>query len=231
MSAFQPLHGSDQPPCSSSAPPLGLLSSIIYRPDFISDLEEASLINEITSCKLQFVSLNGRKALSVGGMVQSKGLIPTPLPSWAARLIAKLMEDDVSSWYEGSPNHMLVNRYAPGEGILPHEDGPAYHPSVVIVSLGAPAVLRFKPKEILDGGLVSVLLMPRSLVAFRGELYSSYLHYIEQTDTEKLDSSIINLSLVGQQVLEKAELERGGERISLTIRRIPRVIKGLSVGR
>lgn len=208
---------------------------LVYRPDFLSELEETSLLNEIRSCRQQFVNLNGRKAMAIGGMVQPKGLIPTPLPSWSSRLISKLMEDECSSWYGGSlPNHLLVNRYLPGEGILPHEDGPAYHPAVVIISLGSAAVLRFQKKDFegVNGqGLVSVLLMPRSLVAFRGEYYDSFLHFIEQTASEKLDSSIVNLSQCPKEVQSKAELARGDERISLTIRRVPKVIKGLTIGR
>ncbi len=43
----------------------------------------------------------------------------------------------------GGANHVLVNAYLPGEGIMPHEDGPLYHPAVCILSLGSPAILRF----------------------------------------------------------------------------------------
>lgn len=35
----------------------------------------------------------------------------------------------------------------PGEGIMPHEDGPLYHPAVAILSLGHPAVVRFARKR------------------------------------------------------------------------------------
>lgn len=46
----------------------------------------------------------------------------------------------------GAPNHCLVNEYLNGQGILPHEDGPAYHPVVATVSLASSAVLDFYPK-------------------------------------------------------------------------------------
>lgn len=35
----------------------------------------------------------------------------------------------------------------PREGIMPHEDGPLYHPAVAILSLGSPAVVRFARKH------------------------------------------------------------------------------------
>ena len=50
------------------------------------------------------------------------------------------------------PNHALVNCYGSGEGILPHEDGPLYHPAAAIVSLGSWAVLRFYSKRRDDKG-------------------------------------------------------------------------------
>jgi len=40
-----------------------------------------------------------------------------------------------------SPNHVLINEYRPGEGIMPHEDGDAYWPCVATVSLGGSIVL------------------------------------------------------------------------------------------
>lgn len=39
----------------------------------------------------------------------------------------------------------------PGEGIMPHEDGPLYHPAVAILSLGNPAVVRFARKRSAEG--------------------------------------------------------------------------------
>ena len=35
------------------------------------------------------------------------------------------------------PNHVLVNEYLPGQGIMPHTDGPAFFPMVSTVSLGS----------------------------------------------------------------------------------------------
>jgi alkylated DNA repair dioxygenase AlkB len=32
-------------------------------------------------------------------------------------------------------NHVLVNEYAPGQGILSHQDGPLYAPAVAILSM------------------------------------------------------------------------------------------------
>jgi alkylated DNA repair dioxygenase AlkB len=40
-------------------------------------------------------------------------------------------------------NHILVNVYPPGVGIMPHFDGPLYFPKVVVLSLGGPAIITF----------------------------------------------------------------------------------------
>ena len=241
LSTFEPLQLSA--PCLY---PIGPLSSIAYSPDFVSDLEEASLLNDIRSCKQQWVNLNGRRCMAIGGMVQPKGLIPTPIPSWGQRLMSKVMNNDLASWFDqgAAPNHLLVNRYEPGEGIMAHSDGPAYHPAVLILSLGSPAVLRFREKRETEGeevisssprissSPISILLMPRSLVAFRGHFYDRFLHFIEPVETERLDSSIINLHLCPQEIQGTSEVKRGHERVSLTIRNVPKIIKGLSfIGR
>lgn len=39
------------------------------------------------------------------------------------------------------PLRQLVNEYHPGQGIMPHEDGPAYCPVVATISLGSHTLL------------------------------------------------------------------------------------------
>lgn len=70
-------------------------------------------------------------------------LLGEPLPPWLETpLIPKMQELGIwDNTPHGAPNHVLVNEYQPGEGIMPHEDGPAYYPMVATVSLGAPIVL------------------------------------------------------------------------------------------
>ena len=40
-----------------------------------------------------------------------------------------------------TPNHVILNKYRPGDGIMPHKDGPAYYPLVCILSLNAGIIL------------------------------------------------------------------------------------------
>ena len=39
------------------------------------------------------------------------------------------------------PNHVLINEYQPGEGIMPHTDGPAYESRTATISLGGSDVI------------------------------------------------------------------------------------------
>lgn len=67
---------------------------------------------------------------------------------------------------------------------MPHKDGPAYHPVVCTVSLGASLCLDiYGSKE--DGAVEGeprwrVLQEPRSLLITTGELYTDYLHGIAE---------------------------------------------------
>ena len=76
-----------------------------------------------------------------------------------------------------SPNHVLVNEYTPGQGIMvnvlmkivcnwmlldhlllpwpqPHQDGPLYHPIVTTISLGSHTLLDFYKSVSEAGGQV-----------------------------------------------------------------------------
>ena len=112
----------------------------------------------------------GRRLRVLGGSVQNGALTAAPLPSWMGPLVERLRltgayaerrertreegksgeetpSTSTSNAAPPPPNHALVNCYSPGEGIMPHEDGPLYHPAAAIVSLGSWAVLRFYSKR------------------------------------------------------------------------------------
>jgi alkylated DNA repair protein alkB family protein 6 len=125
---------------------------------------------------------------------------------------------------------LQVNAYEPGEGILPHQDGPLYYPAVAIVSLGAGAVMKFTPHSSLresSGDAAApppqgarVWLPRRSLLLFAEEAYTAYLHGIpadgEQDDVRSGADGAAD------------EDERGdGTRVSLTCRSVLKVRRNL----
>ena len=73
------------------------------------------------ACTIAFISMqvSGRRLQNHGGVVHQKGLIPAPLPSWLQPLVGRLGALLGQELYGGgAPNHVLVNAYAPGEGIM-----------------------------------------------------------------------------------------------------------------
>ena len=73
--------------------------------------------------------LSGRRLQSYGGSVHAKGLIPGPMPSWLRPLLERLRADTAPIGLYGvgggevkettaAPNHVLLNSYRPGEGIM-----------------------------------------------------------------------------------------------------------------
>lgn len=211
-----------------------LSNAISYHPLFLSEAEAEALRQQVDASK-GWVELSGRRLLNLGGLVTPKGLIASKLPHWLDRLVAATA---AKAGFDPSkpPNHALVNRYKPGEGILPHQDGPAYEPKVAIVSLGSPAVLRFwrrrRRREGEDDGEASgvpvpgvdppdasVLLEHRSLVVFEGEAYTDCYHGIEACEQETIDASVLN----PPPAAATTSVPRQGDRISFTIRRVERV--------
>lgn len=116
--------------------------SIYYIPDFINKEEEDFLLNKVYSApKPKWTQLAHRRLQNWGGLPHPKGMVAETLPQWLQIYVDKLSQ---LSLFEGKgPNHVLVNEYLPGQGIMPHEDGPLFYPVVSTISLGSHTVLDF----------------------------------------------------------------------------------------
>ncbi|KAK3003343.1 hypothetical protein RJ639_019860 [Escallonia herrerae] len=144
-------------------------------------------------------------ALYERGVVHEKGLLAQDLPPWLTRITGKI--SDKSRLFPSAINHVLINEYLPKQGIMPHQDGPAYFPVVAILSLGSPVVMDFTPHSSLgecrhvedgiklderldDERPFSVVLMPRSLLIFKDKAYSDYLHGIRDCEMQYYDRAV-----------------------------------------
>jgi alkylated DNA repair protein alkB homolog 6 len=87
--------------------------------------------------------VTGRQVQQYGGAVTQRGYVMSKLPRFLEALAQKVHRLLGPQFFQQAPTHVLVNKYYPGQGILPHEDGPKYAPVVAILSLGAPVVFRF----------------------------------------------------------------------------------------
>eukprot|EP00164_Ancoracysta_twista_P004248 GFYU01005724.1.p1 GENE.GFYU01005724.1~~GFYU01005724.1.p1 ORF type:complete len:254 (+),score=39.72 GFYU01005724.1:73-834(+) len=121
----------------------GAVDGVYYIPEYITQDEEQSLLQHIyDQPPKRWTVLNNRRLQNWGGTVHPKGMLPQPLPRWLTLISSdKLAQRD--KVFEKDPNHVLINEYKPGEGIMPHEDGPLYHPMVANISLQSPIVLQF----------------------------------------------------------------------------------------
>ncbi|XP_068663947.1 alkylated DNA repair protein ALKBH6 homolog [Aristolochia californica] len=204
---------------------VGSLPTVIYLPSFISDSEQAQLLDQVYQAPVsKWKSLKNRRLQNWGGVVHEKGLLPQELPPWLTKITQKIYEETVL--FPAPINHVLINEYLPDQGIMRHQDGPAYFPVVAILSLWSPVVMNFSPHPNLTTCVhsandsdnnnesnihnpFSVLLRPRSLLIFKDAAYSDYLHGIENSNVHALDK-VVNVSEVLNHEELDATLNSGG---------------------
>ncbi|KAK1745134.1 alpha-ketoglutarate-dependent dioxygenase alkB family protein [Skeletonema marinoi] len=124
------------------------------------------------------------------------------------------------------PNHVLVNEYQPGEGIMPHTDGPAYDSCTATISLGGSDVIfKLRPRQHFTAHehcdqarnvqqkLDLILHGNGSLIVFRDDAYLEHTHEIsEGVFEETTESGTCGNDLSGGTIVKR------GYRISLTFR-------------
>ena len=186
-------------------------------PDFITGEEEEDLLFRIDNApKPKWRELSNRRLQNWGGFPHPKVTAGEPLPAWLELYVNKIANLKL---FEGKrPNHVLVNEYLPGQGILPHEDGPVFYPVICTINLSSHTVLNLWPKkeQVSEAEKCCILLEARSLVVIRDDAYTSYLHGIDEIKSDLLDEKICNLSQCkGRKVEDVLQRDR---RISCTIR-------------
>lgn len=133
-------------------------------------------------------------------------------------------------------NHVLINEYLPGQGIMAHTDGPLFHPVISTISCGSHTILRFHEKNSHedDDTIPSndgqrkishqLLIEPRSLLILRDDMYTKYLHSIGDTTHDTISADLANLEQCKLKNRVGGTIERN-QRISLTIRHVPKTSK------
>ncbi len=147
----------------------------------------------------------GKRRVCMFGEEETGGSLPPPLAEIAGELVNRGV---FPSSLGKPPNHVLLNEYQPGQGILPHTDGPRYEHRTATLSLGSDVVIEFtkrlasneigstKPTTISNkssGGEheaekdevdnvvspIQILLESGSLLVFDDDAYLNYCHGIE----------------------------------------------------
>ena len=207
------------PAFTVSPPPY---ASVAYHACAVTPGHAAALVAAIDGpAAAQWVELRGRRLQQHGGAPAAGA---PPLPPYLASLAAQLVAAGVFPCAH-APNHVLINDYALGEGILAHTDGPRYHPCVATLSLLDDAVMRFsvlhgREAEGERGGQVvgELLLRANSLVVTWGECYSRYAHGIAEEAESVLGGSLWNAGAAGAGAGQA--FARQGRRVSITIRHV-----------
>lgn len=160
-----------------------------------------------------------------------QGLIPrNDIPTWLQTLMDLVFENILKERGFPRPNHALVNLYEPGDGIMAHEDGPAYTPYAAILSLGSACVFDFVSKSLPRECVTQAYLPVGSVMVFFSQAYQNVLHEVRFSKYDAIDSSVFNHSALsefpdrlGDSILHGDVLSRG-RRISITMRHVPNYV-------
>lgn len=207
-----------------------------YIPNFLNEAEEDHITREIAKLsEKKWTILSHRKLLSLPSQLTGTArdtLIDAPMPDFLSNYILERFSGlrVFGDSPHGAPNHCLVNAYEPGQGIMPHTDGPAYFPVTATVSLNSHTILNIYEKNEQGEREASprwrILQEPRSLLITTGNMYTDTLHGINEiTEDEDLGpESIVNWSMLGdRKPFDSGSAQRIGTRISLTYRDVPKV--------
>ncbi|KAK9502294.1 hypothetical protein O3M35_011092 [Rhynocoris fuscipes] len=204
--------------------------SIFYIPNFVTESEEEYIINRVnTAPKPKWTQLRNRRLQNWGGIPHPNGMIVEEIPQWLKLFLNKV--DDLKLYEKGNlkANHVLVNEYLPGQGIMAHVDGPLFYPTIITISCGSHTILNFQKQKDIDketyteeSKKLSILLERRSLIAVMDSMYTDYLHEIEEKTEDKLNDSIVNINKTKYSINDCLKRDT---RISLTIRHVPKLSK------
>ena len=93
-----------------------------YVPNFISEGDEKLLIHNIAKTSpVRWTQLKNRRLINVGGVPTQKGMIAEEIPGYLQGYLDKV--NQLGIFDEVKTNHILLNEYKQGQGIMSHFDG------------------------------------------------------------------------------------------------------------
>ncbi|XP_037810687.1 alpha-ketoglutarate-dependent dioxygenase alkB homolog 6 [Lucilia sericata] len=211
--------------------------TVMYIPNFITSEEEQRILSYIEKTpKPKWTQLLNRRLVNYGGIPHPKGMLAEEIPEWLQTYVDKI--NNLSIFETQKANHVLVNEYRPGQGIMPHTDGPLFYPTISTISCGSHTVLEFTKRETSDDTemkedtgtslrrevLFKLILEPRSLLILKDTLYHNYLHSISELEQDVLCDRIFNYENC-ETTYKMGDCLKRGTRISLTIRNVPKTTK------
>ncbi|MGH8770529.1 MAG: alpha-ketoglutarate-dependent dioxygenase AlkB [Burkholderiales bacterium] len=161
---------------------------LVYRLNFITQAEEASLLGAIATLPLREARYKAftakRRIVSFGSEYDFEKNELAPAPPLSPFLAP--LRDKAADWLKlpaAAFAHALVTEYRPGTALGWHRDAPNFGVTVGI-SLGGPCRMRFRPyppkrKE----NVFALELAPRSAYLLQGEVRWRWQHSIAPTKT------------------------------------------------
>jgi alkylated DNA repair dioxygenase AlkB len=178
-------------------------------PEVISPVEERELVAWFSASPgWNDITFRGqkarRRAMSFGAryLAQGKQLLPAPalppeLAIYRDRMVAAACAGLGAELVLAgrSPRDFALCTalyYPPGAGIGWHSDNRAFGPTVLSLSLGAPARLQLRPATDADASIapIEVMLEPRSLFVLAGEVRSTWHHRIRPVSDARYSLNI-----------------------------------------
>ena len=146
--------------------------------------------------------------------------LPPPMVELAKRIQEKLK---VEASLLLDINHVLINEYTPGQGIMAHTDGNAYKPIVCTVTTGGAQVLNILSVDSCGSRkcVKKIYLERRALNVLFNDAYD-HLHEIEEVKSDRIDETIANIGQVSASAVGK-DVQRQ-TRISFTLREVKTAI-------
>jgi alkylated DNA repair dioxygenase AlkB len=185
-----------------------LIAGLGYRPGFISAAEERGLIAHLSAAELapfRFQGWTGKRLTRTFGwrydFDDSSFARAEPVPDWLqplrekAAAFAGIAADEFV--------HALLVRYDPGAGIGWHRDRPVFE-TVVGVSLGTAAALRFRRRRHAGFDRLSLEVEPRSAYLLTGPVRHEWEHSIAPGDTLRFSITFRTLSDLGRRRAQSA---------------------------
>jgi alkylated DNA repair dioxygenase AlkB len=182
------------------------LAGLSQADDIVTPGEEQALIGAIDAAELSPFRFHGwlgkRLTASYGWRYDfdTAEFGPTDaLPDWLLPVRARAAR--FAGLERGNLVQALVIRYDPGAGIGWHRDRPVFE-HVLGISLGAPAVMRFRRRH--PGGFdrVSALLPPRSIYHLTGDARHDWEHSIAAMEVTRWSITFRSLSEKGTRLAD-----------------------------
>jgi alkylated DNA repair dioxygenase AlkB len=161
-------------------------AGLVYRPDLLTHEEEQELLGALERLDFHEIRMHGVVAkrtarhFGVDYDYDRRAALreAEPIPEWLAPVRERAAE--LAEVEPGELAEILVQRYPPGAQIGWHRDAPAFG-TVVGISLGSPARMRFRRDKAGVRRTFELELEPRSGYVLAGEARNAWQHHVPPT--------------------------------------------------